>query len=192
MCVHFTLLIALVSVCNNRDLAPKGDGRSDPFATIFFDREQYSTQVSLYTVQQLDVLTLSPWHTVLRSHPLPLLPPTAPTNHMPTPLHTSPFTHHPSHVTLHAPHPCSWCYRQVMQKTRFPRWKKTFELMVPQTSQGAGATAQTSVKVVVYNFDTFSQNQFMGQVGACQRKWAWIRKVNCCSIHFKDGRGNAH
>jgi len=142
VCVYFMLLIALASVCNNRDLAPKGDGRSDPFATIFFDREQYSTQVSLYTVQQLGALKLSPWHTVLRSHPPPLYSPLLP---QPTTCQP-PFTHHPSHTTLHTPHSCSWCYCQVMQKTRFPRWKKTFELMVPQTSQGAGSKPDANLR----------------------------------------------
>ena len=56
-------------------------------------------------------------------------------------------------------------YPQVIPKTRFPRWKKTFELKMPQPSHEVGAPPP-SIKIVIYNFDTFSQNQFMGEVRA--------------------------
>lgn len=48
----------------------------------------------------------------------------------------------------------------MVQKTRFPRWKKTFELTVPKDSYDSKV-----VKIVVYNFDKFTHNHFMGQVG---------------------------
>ncbi|KAL5477805.1 hypothetical protein EMCRGX_G024652 [Ephydatia muelleri] len=50
---------------------------------------------------------------------------------------------------------------QVIQKTRFPRWKKTFEFMAPKPIT---EPANGMVVITVYNWDRLSQNQFMGQV----------------------------
>ena len=47
---------------------------------------------------------------------------------------------------------------QVMSKTRFPRWHKTFELTMPKV------LTEQMLKIVVYNRDKFLQDKFMGQV----------------------------
>ena len=66
---------------------------------------------------------------------------------------------------------------QVIPKTRFPRWKKTFELKMPQPSHEAGAPPP-SIKIIVYNFDTFSQNQFMGEVRTVQQSFSAIARLS--------------
>jgi Ca2+-dependent lipid-binding protein len=44
-----------------------------------------------------------------------------------------------------------------MTKTRFPRWKKTFDLTVPNN-------LSDPLKIIVYDKDKFLQDKFMGQV----------------------------
>ena len=49
----------------------------------------------------------------------------------------------------------------VIQKTRFPRWKKSFDLNVPKHFSDQESQ---SLVIVVYDFDRLAHNKFMGQV----------------------------
>ena len=51
-------IVCCVFVC--RDLAAKADGKSDPFATLLFGKEQFSTQVRWYVGTVFDGNTSSP------------------------------------------------------------------------------------------------------------------------------------
>ena len=176
-----------------RDLAAKADGKSDPFATLLFGKEQFNTQVRtlmcVYCVRVVPLVfdgsTSSPiprrllhgWEsgnwdvTILwacsKSTSSHLLPTCSSLSHTPSlflsPSFPLPPSFHLPLTSLSASFPQK--YPQVIPKTRFPRWKKTFELKMPQPSHEAGAPPP-SIKIIVYNFDTFSQNQFMGEVRA--------------------------
>ena len=50
---------------------------------------------------------------------------------------------------------------QVIAKTRFPRWKKSFDIIVPRPMT---TTQHRTLKVTIYNWDKFTHNHFMGQV----------------------------
>lgn len=53
---------------------------------------------------------------------------------------------------------------QVIQKTRFPRWKKSFDLNVPRSFSDPDSK---SLIIVVYDFDRLAHNKFMGQASTC-------------------------
>ena len=50
---------------------------------------------------------------------------------------------------------------QVIQKTRFPRWKKSFDLNVPRVFADSDSKSLT---IVVYDFNRLAHNKFLGQV----------------------------
>lgn len=58
----------------------------------------------------------------------------------------------------HTPH------TQVMTKTRFPRWRKTFDIPFPKRLV---ELEERIVKIVVYDWDKFLHNKFMGEVSHC-------------------------
>ena len=61
----------------------------------------------------------------------------------------------------------------VIQKTRFPRWKKSFDLNVPKHFSDHDSE---SLVIVVYDFDRLAHNKFMGQVcgGVGQGVGKWV------------------
>ena len=46
MCMHGWMRLCF-PISSLRDLASKSDGKADPFATLFYGKEQHNTQVSI-------------------------------------------------------------------------------------------------------------------------------------------------
>lgn len=49
----------------------------------------------------------------------------------------------------------------VIAKTRFPRWKKSFDISIPRPMT---TTQHRTLNVTIYNWDKFAHNHFMGQI----------------------------
>ena len=144
-----------------RDLAARGMGHiADPFATVYYNGEHFSTQARL---TRGSLLSLS----------LSLCPPPFPLSI----LHSPCFSYiHTSLSPLNSPSVSTCVCVQVMPKTRFPRWRKTFDLDMCKDRT-------RPLKIVVFDRDKFLQDKFMGQVRSGQGPLG-LRQVSCALVTF--------
>jgi RAS protein activator-like 1 len=78
----------------------------------------------------------------------------------------------------------------VIAKTRFPRWKKSFDICIPRPMV---TTQHKTLKVTIYNWDKFTHNHFMGQIEidlselqTDQRYKTWYRLQHSDHLKGKD------
>ncbi len=84
--------------------------------------------------------------------------------------------------TLDSPTPLP----QVMTKTRFPRWRKTFDIPFPKPLV---ELKERMVKIVVYDWDKFLHNKFMGEVSECPGADSHVGRKEAFMIIIADKGG---
>jgi len=84
----------------------------------------------------------------------------------------------------HVCHGVLFTCAQVIHKTRFPRWQKTFSICFE-----GPLTANSIVEVVVWDKDSFSHDDFMGrveidiselEVGIMYKNWYRLHQQHLC------------